>query len=945
MQPVFLLPKLQIMKKIYLLFALCLVASVLVSAAPRYWVGPLNGNWNNSANWSATNRGPGGAGVPETTDSVIINVIALVNVDVSPTISSLRIAFGGSGNTSVTLYTSVPTVFTIRNNLFIDPFSTLKDSTSTDVPFNFIFNGATGGNATIFGNWTFEGGIPVSPGSGPTFTAQPGSRVMLTALDPVGGGGGRITYKNNTPDISSSPSTLIFSNNTTFILDNNPGGAIPNATWAQDILRDPTYGGTLGAAASTILINGNITRELRHLASVPSYGKLVVNLHALSADVSLALTNGARIRGNLEILNTNNHTLTLLASTGPSSSVQVEVGILSNGVGFGGYFNISGNNTKVTLARATSSAPATSYRLQVNKGFNQTGGNFSLQDYDNAQGTSIMAIRFDLIQTGGRFYTNSTATGPDTKFIVEMDDPPFITGPSGLFNSLKIIRMSGGTIDNGRGMVTLRLNHSVYYNPSTPTRENGVSLETPLEVGRLDLFRGPLNTTNTNILTMTDPNIATAVKIGTTGTSYVNGPLRRRTNSTEAYVFPTGKGNTSPASFVFDSCVVIPTTADTSMYRAEYFKTRYSDTQNVMLPLTGVSTAEYWDISKISGADARIKLIVNAKVPLTTNNHVLVVAHYVGGQWVSEQGSLLVPGDTSSGSVVSKPLSNFSPFTFGYYPISNIPPLYVNCPSNIIVNTDPNSCRALVQFKAESGEGSTIVYRIGSTVITSPYTFQKGITTVDVTASDISGTKTCSFTVTVNDVQAPVITNASANPATLSPADNEMKDVFIDYNVTDNCGPVTTTLSVTSNEPQMGNGGTDPDWEIIDEHHVRLRAERIGEERIYTITITSTDQSGNQTMQMVSVNVPKDKISKKIRLEVKVMPNPSKTYFNLYVKSNSDKLITMQVFDLFGRVIEVRRFYPDATIRLGDNYRPGIYLVRFSQGKVDKYVTLVKLPD
>jgi len=618
------------------------------------------------------------------------------------------------------------------------------------------------------------------------------------------------------------------------------------------------------------------------------------------------------------------------------------VGTINNLSSYGGNLKISGSNTKVALARATSAAPGTSYMLQVNKGFNQSGGNFSLQDADEATGSSTLSIRYDLIQTGGTFITNSTATGPDTKFVVIMADPALSPDLSGVVRTNKRISMSSGTIDNGRGMVTLRLSHSVYFFPSIPNEPNGVTLASPLTVGRLDLFRGPLNTTDSNILTITDPNAATAVKIDTSKTSYVNGPLKRSTNSTQAYVFPTGKGNTSPASFVFDSCIVIPASAEPSLYQAEYFKTSYADSVKVKPPLTGVSTAEYWNISKISGTGARIKLIVNGRVPRATNKDVLAVARYADGQWVSEQGSLLIPGDTSAGSVVSKLLSSFGPFTFGYYPYSNIPPVFVKCPSNIIVNTDSNSCSALVGFKAESGDNSTILYKVRSTVIIAPYTFKKGTTTVDVTASDNISTATCSFTVTVNDVQAPVITGVSATPATLSPADNELKNVHIDYTVTENCGPVTSILSVTSNQPQTGNN---VDWEIVDDHNVRLRAKQPGEDRIYTITITSTDESGNQVEKPVTVTVPKTMAIEKIKLDVKVMPNPSKTYFNLYVKSNSDIPVTLQVFDLFGRIKEDRKFYPDATIRLGDNYRPGIYFVKLTQGNADKYITLLKLPD
>ena len=92
-----------------------------------------------------------------------------------------------------------------------------------------------------------------------------------------------------------------------------------------------------------------------------------------------------------------------------------------------------------------------------------------------------------------------------------------------------------------------------------------------------------------------------------------------------------------------------------------------------------------------------------------------------------------------------------------------------------------------------------------------------------------------------------------------------MVNVAVNYNVTDNCGPVTCALSVSSNEPinGTGDGDTAPDWEIVDAHHVRLRAERAGNGtgRIYTITITCRDSAGNSSNKnvRVQVQVPKSR--------------------------------------------------------------------------------------
>jgi hypothetical protein len=90
-----------------------------------------------------------------------------------------------------------------------------------------------------------------------------------------------------------------------------------------------------------------------------------------------------------------------------------------------------------------------------------------------------------------------------------------------------------------------------------------------------------------------------------------------------------------------------------------------------------------------------------------------------------------------------------------------------------------------------------------------------------------------------------------------------MVDVMVNYHVMDNCDPssaIACTLRVSSNEPINGTGDGDsaPDWEVVDSHHVRLRAERAanGDGRIYTISITCADSSGNSAARTVTVSVP-----------------------------------------------------------------------------------------
>jgi hypothetical protein len=58
-------------------------------------------------------------------------------------------------------------------------------------------------------------------------------------------------------------------------------------------------------------------------------------------------------------------------------------------------------------------------------------------------------------------------------------------------------------------------------------------------------------------------------------------------------------------------------------------------------------------------------------------------------------------------------------------------------------------------------------------------------------------------------------------------------------------------MSISSDEE------SDDDWEIIDNHHVRVKAERSGKGngRVYTINITCTDISGNQNTDSTTIKV------------------------------------------------------------------------------------------
>ena len=116
----------------------------------------------------------------------------------------------------------------------------------------------------------------------------------------------------------------------------------------------------------------------------------------------------------------------------------------------------------------------------------------------------------------------------------------------------------------------------------------------------------------------------------------------------------------------------------------------------------------------------------------------------------------------------------------------------------------------------------------------------------------------------VLDQTPPLIVNVSANPSAIWPPDHKMIDVTVNYDVSDEFtseSDIVCSLEVSSNEPvnTTGDGNTAPDIEIVDAHHVRLRAERsgTGNGRDYTITIVCKDSAQNISKATVIVSVPK----------------------------------------------------------------------------------------
>jgi hypothetical protein len=234
-------------------------------------------------------------------------------------------------------------------------------------------------------------------------------------------------------------------------------------------------------------------------------------------------------------------------------------------------------------------------------------------------------------------------------------------------------------------------------------------------------------------------------------------------------------------------------------------------------------------------------------------------------------------------------------------PGADSPPT-IKCPDDIIQNTDPGQCSAVVNFSVTATDdcGSPTIVSVPP----SGSTFPKGTTTVNATATDNSGhSVSCSFTVTVIDNEAPHI-NCPGN-ITLN-TDPGLCSAVVSYTVTatDNCGAVTIVTTPPS-------GSTFP-------------------KGVTTVNSTATDGSGNVSSCSFTVTVL-DKEPPQVSCEA----GPNAYGNNIPAAGNNPK--SGQNPDGFYRLLAHDNCDPNPTIYIADS-ASSFVAGSFANGDVVKIV-------
>lgn len=222
----------------------------------------------------------------------------------------------------------------------------------------------------------------------------------------------------------------------------------------------------------------------------------------------------------------------------------------------------------------------------------------------------------------------------------------------------------GGALGNFTGANAF--NNFEINNPLGLTVNNTGAIEV---AGNLLLTSGNITTTTSATLTITNTSINCVTPSGGKTTSFVNGPLTKRINQGDSFVFPVGKGTT-----LGNKARLSSTQTGTILWTVEYFapNTTFSSFTS---PISYVNAQEYWTVSAASGSQAVVNLSWDSSsdlTPLMTENGLsdMRVVFYNTGTSNWEELTSTATGDDNNGTVyttlrITIPVAGSSNFTIG----------------------------------------------------------------------------------------------------------------------------------------------------------------------------------------------------------------------------------------------------------------------------------------
>lgn len=411
----------------------------------------------------------------------------------------------------------------------------------------------------------------------------------------------------------------------------------PNFTWIGPVSTDWTdadnWSGGVPSDTSDVVIPDASTTDFDPTTTTASVKSISISNGGIlngGGTLTVVKTSGAAWMNDGGTFNPGSGTV---AFTGSGATLGGSTTFNNVSVGSGATLQLSaGSELKIAgTLTLTGSLDATTFDNTVE--FNKSTG-----------GQTINPINYNNLKVSN---TSGTTTISGT------------VGVSGLFTpGGQAYTVTGSTVNfngttAGQAIPALTYN-SLGISNSSKTLSGAVNIG-----GTLTLTSGIVTTSSTNLLTLASGSSLS----GGSSTSYIYGPMKKIGNTN--FTFPIGKDSGYARLGISNNS---GTSSD--FFTVEYFSTPYADS-TLGSGLTGgkVSRKEYWLVTPSSNSlSANVTLYWEngnfSGIRTTPSASNLVVAHFNGSNWISENNTGLT-GATTSGSVTSATVSSWSPFTFG----------------------------------------------------------------------------------------------------------------------------------------------------------------------------------------------------------------------------------------------------------------------------------------
>ncbi|MFV5686974.1 beta strand repeat-containing protein, partial [Flavobacterium sp. GB2R13] len=635
----------------------------------------------------------------------------------------------------------------------------------TNITYNTT--GATGATfnglpAGVSGNWSANvvtiSGIPTASGNSSYTVTLTGGCGTITATGTIN------VSANNTISLSSASGT-----NTQTPCINT---AITNITYNTTGATGATFSGLPAGvsgnwSANVVTISGTPTASGNNSYTVTLTGGCgtitATGTINVSANNTISLSSTAGTNTQTPCINTTitNITYNTTGATGATFSglpAGVSGNWSANVVTISGTPTASGNNSyTVTLTGGCGTITATG---TINVRSNNTIS-LSSAAGTNTQtpciNTAITNITYNTTGATGATFSGLPAgvSGNWSANVVTISGTPTASG-----NNSYTVSLTGGcgTITE-TGTINVRSNNTISLSSAASTNS-----QTPC-----------VNTAITNITYNTT---------GATGATFSGLPAGVSGNWSANVVTisgtPTASGNNSYTVTLTGGCGIITTTGTLTV--------RSTPTATIAINGTNPICSGSTSSIKFTGPNngiATYNINGGGDLTATLNN---------GGNFILTTAALSSTTTYNLVSVKYGDAPDCSASASGSVAITVNQPPIITCPANIIVNTDPGFCSAVVNF---TGLNAATATGTPTPIITyspaSGTAFAKGRTTVTATATNSCGIVSCTFTVTVKDTKVPTITAPTATTGTTNVACTSTNVVLGTPVTADNCHVASVT--------------------------------------------------------------------------------------------------------------------------------------------------------